>query len=146
MTGPQSAVIHTDDIDTIGIGSSTETHHLDLVRVDNFWRSQSLPRRVPRNAARTKTGFVGAPYPARAGPRRAQAEHSGVAIRSVVLARMKVARLGSVPTPGVARAAVPDLGARPFGTRPFLPGATQPAVVPYPFAATQMSKISEIVT
>jgi hypothetical protein len=37
-----------------------------------FGRPQNLPRRVPRNAVGTKTGFVGAPYPARAGPRRAR--------------------------------------------------------------------------
>jgi hypothetical protein len=38
----------------------------------NFGHSQSLSRRVPRN------GFVGAPYPARAEPRRAQGEQSRV--------------------------------------------------------------------
>jgi ABC-type multidrug transport system fused ATPase/permease subunit len=62
----------------------------------------------------------------------------------VVPAHLELAGLGSVPIPGVARPAVPDLEARPFGTRPFLPGATQPAVVPFPPpTATQTPKISE---
>ena len=41
-------------------------------------------------------------------------------------------RVGALPTPGVALAAVPTLGARRFTTRPSPPGATQPAVVPTP--------------
>jgi hypothetical protein len=42
-----------------------------------------------------------------------------------------VAGLASLPNPVVARAAVPDALARQFSTRPSLPGATQPAVVPF---------------
>jgi hypothetical protein len=44
-------------------------------------------------------------------------------------ARVEVAGLAELPTSGVALAAVPDLGARPSWTRPFLPGAYGLAVV-----------------
>jgi hypothetical protein len=73
-----SQVIHTVEIDTIVIGSSMETHHVDLVRVDNF---RPLPEPASARSAErglVRTGFVGAPSPARAEPRRAQAEQSRV--------------------------------------------------------------------
>jgi hypothetical protein len=62
----------------------------------------------------------------------------------VVPARVEVAGLGSLPNYVVARAAVPGLEARLLWSRPFLPGATRPAVVPFPPpTATHASKISE---
>jgi hypothetical protein len=44
-------------------------------------------------------------------------------ICSLDSARVEVAGLAEVPIPGVALAAVPGLGARPFGTSASLPGA-----------------------
>jgi hypothetical protein len=55
-----------------------ETHHVDLVRVDNF-RPLAEPA-SPRSAERcqNRNFFVGAPYPARAEPCRAQGDQSRV--------------------------------------------------------------------
>jgi hypothetical protein len=50
----------------------------------------------------------------------------------VDLAGGEVAGLAALPNHVVALAAVPDWGARPFSTRPSLPGARGLAVVPFP--------------
>src|SRR5688500_8799884 len=50
-------VIHTVEVDTIVIGSCWDTHHVDLVRVDNFRPLADRPRRVPRNAGRNQNPF-----------------------------------------------------------------------------------------
>jgi hypothetical protein len=47
-------------------------------------------------------------------------------------ARVEVAGLAQVPTPGVALAAVPVLGARRFGTSPSLPGVYATGCGPLP--------------
>jgi hypothetical protein len=91
-----------------------------------FGRSQNLPGRVPRN------GFVGAPYPARAEPRRAQAEHSGVAIRSRRFRTSGGGRVEITPEFRCHSGGRPRLGGTPVRARPSPPGATQPAVVPFP--------------
>ena len=63
--------------------------------------------------------------------------------RRVVLARVEVARLGSLPNYVATRAAVPDLEARLIATRPSLPSAHGLAVAPFTPTATHASKISE---
>jgi hypothetical protein len=67
---------------------------------------------------------VGAPYPAGAGTSRSRADGlAGHHPARVDPARVQMAGLASLPSPVVARAAVPDRGARPSTTRPSPPGA-----------------------
>ena len=110
-----------------------------------FGRSQSLPRRVPRNASRNQNPFRwrAVPGSGRTASRTSRAI-TGVNPAHIVLARVEMAGLGSLPNFVVARAAVPGLEARPFMTRPLLPGAYGLAVVPFlPPTATHASNISE---
>jgi hypothetical protein len=71
-------------------------------------------------------------------PRRKLVEHEPglpcIPPVRVVLIRVKMVRLGSLPNYVVALTAVPDLGARPFSTRPPMPGAYATACGPVPRA------------
>jgi hypothetical protein len=127
-----SQVIHTVDIDTIVIRSSTDSSDVDLVRLDNF---RALPE--PAWARSAERGLVGTGSLARRprlGPNRVAHEPSNLVCqpRSHRSRTCGDGRVGITTEFVVAWAAVPDLEARPFGTRPFLPGATHPAVVPFP--------------
>jgi hypothetical protein len=121
-----------------------ETHRVDLVCVDNFRRSRAClgafrGTRPEPNRFRWRA----VPGSGRTASRTRRAV-SFVNPARVVLARVEMAGLGSRPNSVATRAAVPDLEARPFGTRPSRPGATQPAVVPFPPpTATHTPKISE---
>jgi hypothetical protein len=107
--------------------------------------AQNLTPRVPRNAIANAEPVSLARRP-RLGPDRVAQGRAVWCVDPVrvVLARVSVAGLGSLPSSVVARAAVPGLGARLFGTRPFRSGATRLAVVPSSLAATQTFKISGI--
>jgi hypothetical protein len=98
-----------------------------------FGRSQSLPRRVPRNAVRTKP--VSLARRTRLGPNRVAHKESNHVCqpRSRRPRTCRDGRVGITTEYVVARAAVPDLEARLFGTRPSPPGAHGLAVVPFPF-------------
>jgi hypothetical protein len=111
-------VIHTVEVDTIGLRSCWRTRGVDLVRVDNFRPLPNLPRRVPRNAVRP-TRFVGAPYPARARLRLARSGALACRPRSHRPHPYGDGRFGKTAEYVAGRAAVPDLQARPLGTRPF---------------------------
>ena len=85
--------------------------------------SQNLPQRVPRNAVSPNSfRWRAVPGSGRTASRTSRAI-SCVNPARIVLARVEMAGLGSLPNFVAARAAVPGLEARPFGTRPFLPGA-----------------------
>jgi hypothetical protein len=76
---------------------------------------------------------VGGPFPACAGSRFAH-EPGLPCVPSVPLdlSSGQVAELAELPDHVVALAAVPDVGARPLGTRPSLPGAYPTAGGPVP--------------
>jgi hypothetical protein len=95
VTGTQSAVIHTDDIDTIGIGSSMETHHVDLVRVDNFWwlAEPASARSAERKSEPEPVSLARRP---RLGPNRVAHKASNLVCQParVVFARVEMTELG----------------------------------------------------
>jgi hypothetical protein len=168
---PVRQVVHTVEVDTIVIRSSTETRHVDLVRVDNFRRlaepasARSAERslngnrfrwRAPRSAGRarvhgqidaidlrrannthvvdmiTQCG-LGAPFPAPVGSRSAY-ELGLPCVPPVQLnnSRVEVAEWAELPNYVVALTAVPDAGARQYGTSPFRQGARATAGGPVP--------------
>jgi hypothetical protein len=99
--------------------------------------AQACGFRVQMGATSGRTGLVGAPSPARAGWRPRLSRVSGVSTRLPSSPHpVGVAGLASLPSPLVPWAAVPDLEARLFPTKPFRSGATRPAVVPFPPTAT----------
>jgi hypothetical protein len=62
-----------------------------------FGHSRTCLRAFRGTQVGTGTRFVGAPYPARAEPRRTQSEHSGVAIRSRRSRTCGDGRVGTLP-------------------------------------------------
>jgi hypothetical protein len=80
----------------------SETHDVDLIKKASAWRAVPDLGRTPV-AAPTGRWWV---HPVRDDP-----------------APVEMAGLAELPDPGVARAAVPDAGARPYTTRPSQPGA-----------------------
>ena len=102
MIKPRPHLRLHDHVDRIGLRSSSDTRHVDM----------------------TMKSPVGEPYPTGAGAGRSRTDAlAGRHPARVDPARVRVARLASLPDPGVARAAVPDMGARPSTTRPSPPGA-----------------------
>jgi hypothetical protein len=138
-------VVHTVEVDTTVIGSSADSSDVDLVRVDNF-RPLAEPdsmRSAERGRSQNRFRWRAVPGSGRTASRTCRAFWRGDPTR-VVLARVEMAGLGSLPNSGAARAAVPGVEARLIATKPSLPGATQPAVVPFPpSTATHTSKISK---
>ena len=98
---PRSRPCFHGHVDALGVRPRSETHGVDLIKEASAWRAVPDPGRTPAVARRVRWWV----HPAESTP-----------------ARVVVAGLAALPDPVLARAAVPDAGARPSRTRPSPPG------------------------
>jgi hypothetical protein len=108
------------------------SRRVDLERVDDVGPPEGVPRNAV-GAAWSRTGFVGAPSPARVGlPSRTSVWVSGVSIRLASTPPVWWWPVGVTTESCGCVGAVPDLQTRPLVTIPLQSGATRLVVVPFP--------------